>query len=116
MGERFDRVREGDVDRMHAFWGEDIDGPRKGRWGRWHKNSETPVLEFLNDECRHESLFNFGQRRFPHVFLATSHQLLGQTPKECITWDSFEKRFLDPVPSRLSYRCANSNTDQKTDK
>src|SRR5262245_17711105 len=100
---------------MHAFRSEDIDGPGNRCGRRRHKNGETPVLEFFNDECRHESLFNFGQGRPPHLFLATSRQLLGQTPKECITWDSFEKRFLESLPNGLPRACLNSDTDEETD-
>ena len=41
---------------MHAFWSEDIDGSGDRRWRRWHKNSETPVLKFFNNEGGDEGL------------------------------------------------------------
>ena len=91
---------------MHAFRGKDIDGPGKRCWRRGHKNSETTVLEFFNNECGHKGLFNFGQRRLPHVFLTTSRQLLGQTPKELRNLGFFQKEIsrFAPVPLDLPGR------------
>jgi len=40
--------------------------------------------------------------------------LLGQTLKERVTWDPFEKTFLDSLPSRLPCPCADGNTDEET--
>src|SRR5262245_6965547 len=100
---------------MHAFGCEDIDGPGNRCGGRGNKNSETAVLKFLNYECGHQGLFNFRQRRLPHMFLTTSRQLLGQTPKECVPRDSFKERFLDSISCRSPCGCANNNTDEETD-
>src|SRR5262247_2220821 len=107
---------ERNVYRMHALRREDVDGPGKRSRGGRNKDSETAVLKLFNNERRHERLFDFGEGRLPHVFLAASRDLLGQTPKERITWDSFEKRFLYPLSCRSPFRCANRNSDEETDK
>src|SRR5262249_9012526 len=101
---------------MHAIRSEDIDGPGKRCGDRGHKNGETPVLQFFNDEGGHQVLLDFSKRRFPHAFLTTSRQLLGQTPEERVTWNSFEERFLDSLSRRSPSRCAHGNACQETDK
>jgi hypothetical protein len=101
---------------MHAFGSEDIDRPGKRCRGRGHKDSEPPVFEFFNNECGNEGLFNFDQRRLPYLFLTTSRELLGQTAKECVTWDSLEEGFLNSLPRCPTCWPPNSNAYEETDK
>src|SRR5689334_6563066 len=100
---------------MDAFRSEDVDGSRERRRRRWHKDSETAILKFFDNECGHEGFFNFRQCRLPHVLLRTTHELLSQTPKECVSGNSFEKRFLNSLPRRSSCRCAHRDADKDTD-
>src|SRR5512134_2577848 len=67
-GDGFEGLGERHVQRMHPFPVENIDGARKRGGDRWDENRVAPVLEFLNDEPRHEGFFDFDQRRFPDVF------------------------------------------------
>ena len=99
---------------MHAFRGENVDGSGYRCRGRGHKDSETSVVKFFNDERGHEGIFNFSQCRLPRLFLGPSRHLPCQTPKEGITWDLFEKRCLDSIARRAPYRCVNTDTNEKT--
>ena len=99
---------------MHPFGSENIDGSGKRRRYRRNENREAAVVQFFNNECGNKCLLNFGQGRLPCALLVFPGYALRQAPKQCVTWDSFEKRFLDTLSDCSPCRRANGNTDEKT--
>ena len=88
MGDGLDRLGEGDVDEMHAFRAEDVDGSSERCRYRWHEDREAAIVEFLNDEGRDERLLDLGQHRLPHLLFTLPYQLLCQAPKQSVAGNS----------------------------
>src|SRR5262245_27390406 len=108
-------MRERDIHGMNAVRREDIDSSSERRWYRGHENREAPVLQFLNNEGRNESLLNLGKCRLPHVLLILPCHSLSQAPKERVAWYSFEKRLLDALLNRVASGRPDGSPDKKTD-
>ena len=107
-------MRKGNVQGMDAIGRKDIDGSGNRRRRRRHKDRETAILKFLDDECGNKGFFNFGQSRLPDVLFTAARQLLGQAPEECITGDLYEERFLQTFPGRSARRRAGDSADKET--
>jgi hypothetical protein len=87
-----------------------VRGPVKPR--HCHDQSSF-VGQFLDDECRHQSVFYLGQSRSPGLVLALSGESLGETAEQRIAGHLFKHRTLDTAANRLSLRGAGGKSNEK---
>src|SRR6185436_19240104 len=98
-----DRLRERHVQRMDSLAIEDVNSTRKRSGNRRHEDGVT-VVELLDDEGRHERVFDLSQRGLPDLFATVGCHLLGKAAKQRISGNSFEERFLDALTNTASSR------------
>ena len=103
------------VQEMHPFPAQDVYGSREGRGGRRDEDRVAPIFEFFDDERRHESILDLGQRRLPHVLLALSCQLSGQTSQQYVARDFHEQGIFDSLPKQSAAHSAHGDTDEEAD-
>ena len=76
--DRSEGLCEGDVEDVHPFRGQNVDGSGERCRHRRNEDGEPAIVERLDDERRHERVLEFDQCRRPRSLLTISRQSLCQ--------------------------------------
>ena len=90
---------------MHPIRRQNVDSSGERRRYRRNEYRKTPILQFFNDEGRHEGLFDLSKRWLPRRFLIASGHLLRQAAKKSIARNLLKESMLHSLPCRPSDRC-----------
>ena len=90
LREHADGLGEGDVDRMHPVARQDVDAAGHRRRRRGDEHRVGAVLEFLDDQCRHQRVLDLHQCGLQRLLLALPGQALGQPAQEGVAWEPLE--------------------------